>query len=45
MKDDQEENKSYLNKLIVCDQNIGVIRYVGPIKDLPGIFVFFVIEK
>ncbi len=32
-----DDYQSYLNKLIVCDQNIGVIRYVGPIKDLPGI--------
>ena len=38
---DEEENKSYLNKLIVCDQNIGVIRYVGPIQDLPGISFIF----
>jgi hypothetical protein len=34
--ENEEEYKRHMNKLIVCDQNIGVIRYVGPIKDLSG---------
>ncbi len=40
---ENEDYQSYLNKLIVSDQNIGVIRYVGPIKDLSGIL--FLNEK
>ena len=26
----------YLNKFVVCDQNIGRVRYVGQISELPN---------
>lgn len=31
--------KEHLNKVIVCNQSVGIVRYIGPISEESGILI------